>query len=354
MTTTTLERSNYRTPAARRVLAADAPRDEWLAARRSGIGASEASGILGVSRWTDPYGVWAQKLGLVPDVVDNEAMYWGRAIEPLLRTRFVEDTGIPVKRSGLLRSREHSFMLYTPDGITADGGLFEAKTSTGRLAEEWEDDEVPDHANVQVHQGMIVTGRSHAYIAGLLDGRNWMVRRVERDEDLCRVIIAEEERFWVENVLGETAPPVTALSLDTIKARYGVASANPLVLRTEDPAQAREAIEIRSVLERRKAAKAAVKIAETNADTVEAELKERIGEHSSIEVDGEVLVKLKNDGTFSPKRFAEEHPDLAAKFTRTTEALDVKALAEAHPEIHTRYRARVVRPVAPKKTATKK
>lgn len=36
-------------------------REEWLMRRRKTIGGSDAAGIVGLSRWTSPFSVWADK-----------------------------------------------------------------------------------------------------------------------------------------------------------------------------------------------------------------------------------------------------------------------------------------------------
>ena len=51
----------------------------------------------------------------------------------------------------------------------------------------------------------------------------------------------------------------------------------------------------------------------------------------------------KANGAFAKKRFREAEPELAAKYTRTVEEIDTDALAAEHPEIYTKFRARVLR-----------
>jgi predicted phage-related endonuclease len=45
------------------VLPAEASREEWLAARRLGIGGSDIGALLGASPWSTPLDVWADKTG---------------------------------------------------------------------------------------------------------------------------------------------------------------------------------------------------------------------------------------------------------------------------------------------------
>ena len=44
----------------RRVSTVGMPRAEWLEVRRQTIGGSEASAIVGLSKWASPLSVWAE------------------------------------------------------------------------------------------------------------------------------------------------------------------------------------------------------------------------------------------------------------------------------------------------------
>lgn len=45
-----------------------ATESEWLAARQSGIGASEAAAVLGFSKFASPYSVWGRKTGRIDEM----------------------------------------------------------------------------------------------------------------------------------------------------------------------------------------------------------------------------------------------------------------------------------------------
>ena len=59
----------------------DMPREQWLEARRKGIGGSDAAAILGMSHYSTPYSVFAEKMGALPEKEDSEAMRQGRDLE---------------------------------------------------------------------------------------------------------------------------------------------------------------------------------------------------------------------------------------------------------------------------------
>lgn len=304
-------RPNFATPAARLVLPANASRERWLAARQTGIGASEASSLLGLSNYGDPYTVWSEKTGRAKPFKGNERTKWGAKLEPEIRREFISQSGYRVRASGLLRSREHDFMLYTPDGIVEDGGLLEIKTLSNYVADEWDDNGVPLHAYSQVQQGLAVTGRSHAWIVGLnLDTLELMKRRVGRDEELIAVLVDAERDLW-ECVLTDTEPPVGPASKPQIAYRYPVAK-NPLDLHTTAD---RERIdEVRALISARAEADAAVKDAEKAKDAADAALARFVEDHDEInevydEGKPQKILTYKNISRFSTTRFAADEPD---------------------------------------------
>lgn len=205
----------------RLVLPAGATINRWRGERRNGLGASDMSTVLGLNPWNDLHGLWMNKtLGV--EVAENDRMRLGNALEPFIRDKFVRDTGIDVAECGLLESLERPHMRYTPDGLTDDGGLFEAKSTAWWNSADWDDDQVADHAEIQVQAGMYVTGRTHAWVCALVDGNpdRFHVRRVKRDERFIAAMVDAADVFWREYVLANVEPPLTAASLDWTKTTW--------------------------------------------------------------------------------------------------------------------------------------
>lgn len=335
MSTTTTTRANYAHPDATRILPANAPREHWLEVRNQGIGGSEVSAIAGLNRWNGAYSVWLDKMGLTEDTEPNQAMRMGVKLEPIIRELFTEDTGLTVRQRGLLRSKNHPFMQYTPDGFVGDGGVFEAKSTTGWLSSEWEDGQVPDHAELQVQHGLAVTGRTHAWVCGLLDGRDFIIRRIERDEALIRDLIDLERRFWEEHVVAGVAPPATAPDLQTLKDRHPVAEADTQVIRPAD-----ELAKLRADYE---FAAAEIKKWTEHKDDAAAQMRALAGEAEKlVDDEGTVYATLKGS-TLNATAFAKAHPDIAEQYQVATTKLDRKALAEDHPELVDQHKTRTLR-----------
>lgn len=73
-------------------------RAEWLEVRRESIGGSDASTIVGLSKWSSPMSVWADKLGMLEEKPETEAMRMGRDLEGYVADRFTEATGKRVEK----------------------------------------------------------------------------------------------------------------------------------------------------------------------------------------------------------------------------------------------------------------
>jgi putative phage-type endonuclease len=335
------QKPDYRTPGSRLILKASAPRREWLRARMQGLGGSDISAILGFSKYSDAYRVYLDKIA-DPDYVgdddwaaNNRFIRAGKKLEPVFREMFTEDTGINIRMTGLHRSRDYPFMQVTVDGLTSDGGIFESKNTGYFMGEEWEDGQVPDHAELQVQHGMAVTGRSHAWVTGFIGGNDFRVVRVERDDTLIENLIELERKFWTENVLARREPALSHVSLGYMKDRFGLADADSKIEQPKDVVES-----LKSKIE---SAKERIAEAAKEKDTAEAELRLLAQHHDIITCDGKPYVTLKQNSTFSSSRFTQDHPDLAKELTVLKPVLDMDALKSEHPEIYTRYRARVLR-----------
>lgn len=333
-------RGPWAMPDAQLVLPADAPRGKWLAERRKGLGGSDASTVVGVNRYSSRYELWLDKTGQLREIEATDRMEAGIRMEAVMRQWFTDRTGIPVRRQGLVRSRTRPWQMVSLDGLTGDGGLFESKCTNWRLADEWADDQVADHAEVQALHGLAVTGRSHAWVVALIDGWDFQIRRVDRDEKLIAAITQMEDEFWHRNVLDDQAPDLEPNALDVLKDRY-----RDIELATI----AGNPIEMEPAIDTWLAAKAAEKAAENHRRQTEAVLREALGPAEAMTLLGEPALTCKANGTFASSRFVADHPELAAELTVNKPALDVDRLKTEHPDIYQTYRARVLRAVTQKK-----
>lgn len=193
------------------VLVRDGTNDaEWLEARRNGISGSDALAAMGADPRKQRTALWIEKTQ-GRTVEENEAMVMGRILEPAVKRGFEWKTGLTVIDSdALYRSVAWPWMLATPDGFVRNEagelGLFEAKTTTVYLEDDWADGNVPARAAAQTMHYLAVTGLTFAYVAVLIDNKV-QVRYFERDEDLIAAIVAAEGELW-DLVQRNEMPPI--------------------------------------------------------------------------------------------------------------------------------------------------
>lgn len=188
---------------------------EWLAARRQGIGASEAPAVLGVSPYQTPLQLYAEKLGLVePDPRASEAIEWGLMLQPVIVGRYRYVTGRPtfdVPAYTLRRSREQPFMLASLDALTdlapdVHRVPLEIKNVGGYKASEWED-EPPIWVQVQAQWQMAVVGAPAASIGALIGGNRFVWADLDRNERFIAAMIERCRDFWAR-LLSKEPPAV--------------------------------------------------------------------------------------------------------------------------------------------------
>lgn len=176
----------------------------WLAARRDGIGSSDAAAVLAVSPYQSPLQVYAEKLQIVePDDTEIERMEWGLLLEEPIAARYRVVTGralVDPGRFTIQRSRTRPFMQATLDRdilpIDDRGpGLLEIKTTGHYKADEWEDGP-PLLYQVQVQHQLAVTGYQWGSLAVLIGGQRLVWADVERNDRFIALLIEREEEFW--------------------------------------------------------------------------------------------------------------------------------------------------------------
>jgi putative phage-type endonuclease len=186
----------------------DMPREQWLELRKKGIGGSDSAAIVGLDRYRSPFDVYADKLGLKPEIPDNEAMRQGRDLEQYVAERFMEATGKRVRRrNAILQHPEHTFMTANIDRwVVGENAGFEAKTTSVLNRAKFSQGEFPPNYYVQCVHYMAVTGADRWYLAVLVLNKSFHVFTIERDEAEVQALIEAEKHFWENHVLKQIPP----------------------------------------------------------------------------------------------------------------------------------------------------
>lgn len=195
---------------------ANMPREEWLELRRTGIGGSDAAAIVGLSAWATPYTVYLDKLGLLPEKEDTEAMRQGRDLEEYVARRFTEQTGKKARRvNSMIRNPRYPFALADIDfRIVSENAGLECKTTATLDLAQFNGTEFPEKYYAQCVHYLAVTGAERWYLAVLVLGRGFFVYVLERDDVEITALMEAEERFW-QRVQDQDPPNVTGQDADT-------------------------------------------------------------------------------------------------------------------------------------------
>lgn len=196
---------------------------EWLRLRKSGIGGSDAGAICGVNPYNSAMKVFQDKTSEKIEEQNNEAIRIGHDLEDYVAQRFMEATGLKVRKSNFMyRSVEHPYMIADVDRLVVgeDAGL-ECKTASAYNADKWKDGKIPLHYVMQCYHYMAVTGKRAWYIAAVILGREFTYRRLEWDDELLNYLIEIEGDFWNNHVAkGVIPPPDGSKACDEVIEQY--------------------------------------------------------------------------------------------------------------------------------------
>lgn len=263
-----------------------AERSEWLQWRRGGLGGSDIAGVLGLSPWSSPWSVWADKVINRTDDRETDAMEFGRLAEPLVRTYFERRTGLHVRgEQARMIHPDHPWARITLDGWVADDpdalelrpelGTYEAKTTSDAP---WDGGVPPIMYQCQGQWGMGITGAKRCWFGvlhfpfGRVTFRHYLF---ERDDSDIAHITDRARRFWFDHVTTGIPPAVDdhPATADAIAEFYN--APDPTLVLQADP-------ELVMLCHRIRTAKATIKDTERVLELAENDLKARIGNAVAI------------------------------------------------------------------------
>ena len=165
----------------------------------TGIGASEAPAIMGLSNWSSPFSVWCNKTGKIPyDDEPSEYMRWGSILEEPVRQEFIRRTNLPVEHLGpyaIVRHETIPWLFCSPDGLIGTDGMYEGKTANAFAGHDW-NESVPDYVLCQTQHQLAVTGRVYCYVCVLIGGSTLKYFCVNRDDRFIGEMLKVLDRFW--------------------------------------------------------------------------------------------------------------------------------------------------------------
>jgi putative phage-type endonuclease len=175
-------------------------REQWLAERRTGLGASDAAAVVGVSPWKSALAVYLDKTGQAGPDIETAPMRWGTKLEPVILAAYEEETGNAIERPGIImRHPERPWQLCTLDGWIPGQRVIEAKTANQFAADEWGEpgtDEIPDAYMCQVQHQLAVTGLEVADVPVLIGASDFRIYTIQRHQRMIDHLNEMEAEFW--------------------------------------------------------------------------------------------------------------------------------------------------------------
>lgn len=200
-----------------------ADREEWLKLRKGYIGGSDAAAVVGLNPYVSPYSLWAEKTGRTEGFEGNLTTEVGAYLEEFVATLFERETGKKVrKQNKMLVNDQFPWACADVDRVlVGEDAILEIKTTTSlgnmRMLR---GGEYPTQYYCQMTHYLAVTGKQKAYLAVLINNREFKWFELERDEEEISALMAEEEKFWKLVKLDTPPAPIgidaDAETLDTI------------------------------------------------------------------------------------------------------------------------------------------
>lgn len=190
---------------------------EWVEARRTFIGASDAPAVLGLSPWATPLDVWADKLDIGTRFEGNLATRMGHALEAMIAQEWLnENPGHVLFDAPTVRHPDLPHIAVSVDKCVdkpvelQPDDLLEIKMVGANVTYAWRDGP-PLYVRVQAHTQMAVTGAQRVHICALFLDRGYEYRSwaLERDEEAIASILVRLDQFWRDYVETGERPDIS-------------------------------------------------------------------------------------------------------------------------------------------------
>lgn len=200
-------------------------KEEWLALRKKlGVGGSDAGAVLGFNPYKSAYELWAEKTGRVAEFEGNLITDVGSYLEEFVAKLFEKETGKKVRRKNRMIVNDlYPFAFGDVDRVVVgEHALLEIKTTNSfPVMRKVKGGEFPEQWYAQIVHYMAVGGFKKAYLAVLINCREFKWFELERDEDEIAALMDSERIFW-EGVCNDIPPSAdgSQSTLETLSAVF--------------------------------------------------------------------------------------------------------------------------------------
>lgn len=279
-------------------------REEWLKLRKGYIGGSDAGAVVGLNPYKGAYTLWAEKTGKTPEFKGNLITEVGSFLEDFVAKLFTRETGKQVRRKNkMLVNDQYPFACADVDRlVVGEKALLEIKTTNSiPVMKKIKNKEYPEQWYCQMLHYLAVSGLQKAYLAVLVECREFKVFELERDDAEIEALMDAEKRFWTF-VKDDTPPPADGLqsTSETLTALYPESNSENVNLYS-----------YQSELARYMDLTEQIKDLERAKDDAANKVKAFLGEAGRGESDRyKVSWTSSERKSFDSKRFAKENPDI--------------------------------------------
>lgn len=183
-------------------------REEWLRARRKGIGGSDAAVLAGKAKHSTPLAIWAEKREgwhRDDDRAPDDIVAGGHELQEPIAQWWAKIAGAELVDLGdltIVRSPEWPIASVSIDYLAKMPGrpglgVVEVKLRESSVLREFRNEATPDAFRVQVEQGQYCTGAQWGVVVCFVAGHGLVARFVDRDPARLEHLIEKVERpFW--------------------------------------------------------------------------------------------------------------------------------------------------------------
>lgn len=289
-------------------------RSDWLRCRKLGIGGSDAAALLGLSQYSSPLSVWADKVSAdVPEdeeEITSESAWRGNVLEEPIARRYARQSGLNIVRCNqMLQHPDYPWMLANIDRRVKGQRIgVEIKSVSPTTKYDFEGGEIDPRFYCQCMHYLAVTGWDKWILVVWVVDRGLYDFEITPNMDEINTLIEVEKEFWQKNVVLRVMPPVdgTEASADALKLSFPASNNEMMTLDCEDD------------ITRYLVLDAQVKVLEAEREIAKQKIQQRMG-NFEVGVTANYTVKWKSGKPverFDKKRFAAEMPELYQKYLK--------------------------------------
>jgi len=201
--------------------------NDQIKERLNYIGSTDSAAILGLSRYSTPLSVWAEKTGaIVPEDISHKLpVRLGHKLEQAVAELFMEETGKKLHRvNETIYHPKYKFIAANIDRrVVGEKALCEIKNVGAFRRDEWREGQAPAEYLCQVMHQLAVTGLERGYLVGLIGNTDFEIRTIDRDEKALADLVIREVSFWNDFVVTKVMPMISRGDKDTLSLLFPLA-----------------------------------------------------------------------------------------------------------------------------------